>query len=167
MADEVKLQRFTVSLLKQAASVGAGPGLPLKPATLAEAKRAFNVEVPSTLPGGLKRTTIVQGEGSQPVLIADYASESSDIQSYLSYILIPASVYEPGPDGRLRYIVLADSLERKVVEGRVVALARQRARNPKQPGSLTGVWEKEGHLAVVVAYGMEAAELEAAMLPLA
>jgi hypothetical protein len=166
MTDEVELQKFTVTLMKVAPSPGSGPGFPLKPATSDEAMRDFNVELPATLPGGLKRTIIVQGDTSQPVLIADYSSDSPDANTYLSYILTPASVYEPGPDGKLRYLVLADSIERRIVAGRVVALAKQDTRTPQQPGNLTGVWEKEDNLALVVAYGMDTLGLEAAMRPI-
>ena len=167
MADEVKLNTFTVTLMKQASLPGTGPGVPLRNATFEEAHRAFSVDLPLSLPGGFRRTGIAMGSELQPVLMADYAMEWQERRAYLSYILVPSSVYEPAPDGKLRYMVLADSIERKMVGGRVVAVARQAAKSPQRPGGLTMIWEKEGHLALAVADGMTSGELEAAVLQIA
>jgi hypothetical protein len=167
MADEVELNTFTVTLLKQPSLPGAGPGVPLRDATFEEAHRAFSVDLPLSLPGGFRRTGIAMGTDSQPVLMADYALEWQERRAYLSYILVPSSVYEPAPDGKLRYMVIADSMERKLVGGRVVAMARQAAKSRKQPGGLTMIWEKEGHLALAVADGLTPDELEAAILQIA
>ena len=168
MADEVQLNTFTVTLLKQPAVPGTGSGVALKKATYEEAYRAFGLDLPPSLPGGLSRVDIVMGSESQPVLVVDYGSEGRMNHSSLAYILIPANVYEPAPDGRLRYMVIADSIERKLLGGTmVVAMAYQDQRSLNQPGGVTAIWEKEGLLALAATAGMKMNDLEAAVLQIA
>jgi hypothetical protein len=124
------------------------------------------VDLPLLLPGGLSRTGIAVGDESQPLLVADYSSGQSP-HAYLSYILIPASLYVPAPDGKMRYMVLADSMKRREVGDKVVAFAFQEQHGPAQPGSTIAIWEKDGLLALAVANGISERELEASVLQIA
>lgn len=164
MADKVELSTFTVTLLKQPPVPGTGPGVALRNAAFEEAYRVFGVDLPPSLPGGLSRVDIAMGSEAHPVLVVDYASDRANRPASLAYILIPARVYERAPDGRRRYMVIADSIERRLVgESVTVALARQASKGPKHPDGLTAIWEKADLLALVVATGLSDDELEAAV----
>jgi len=151
---EITLDHVTVTLADRPspAAAGSAPARPSAVLTASEAKAraSFSFEEPDYLPTDVNFDAAAYVDSPGEMVLLSYSSQRGN----LVLVFAPLARFQPGDDGKRRYLVVAESVAESTVDGAPAALAQQAG------GPLGIVWEKGGRLNHILSQGLSESELE-------
>jgi len=156
---DITLGQITVTSAAKpnAPSQGGGTARQSTELTLsqARARSPFPFAEPSYIPSGFDFADAAVVESPATLIVLSYASPSGP---NFTLVEAPLNQYKLGPDGKRRYLVVADSIEEASISGAPAARAQQDAR-PGGPVALGFIWEDGGRLNHIIGLGLSESEL--------